>query len=82
MLNEFNGLTLTCSNKKIEQEVVSNSVTCFPDGEAVLSSLGFNDFTLSTCAWALVVVYFGCLFIAYTILAVNTRGAFLIMKSS
>ena len=57
------------------------SEPCYTDGAAVITSLGFGDFKLATCAWALIVIYFGALLVAFTILAVTARREFMRMKS-
>ena len=51
------------------------------NGDAVIRNLGFSEYNLDTCAWALVVIYIGCLIVAFMGLSLTAaeRG-FLKMK--
>ena len=77
-LNEFQGLTFSCTPEEV---AAAGSNPCEGDGDMVIQKLGFSEYNLETCAWALVVIYFGCLTLAYLSLSVTAaERAFLKMK--
>ena len=79
ILNEFQGLIFSCT---LEEAVAMGSEPCEDDGSVVIANLGFSEFSVETCAWALIVIYAGCLTLAYLGLSVSTaERAFLKMKS-
>ena len=79
-LNEFQGLTFSCT---LEEAAATGSEPCESDGSMVIGNLGFSEFSVETCAWALIVIYAGCLTLAYLGLSVATaERAFLKMRKS
>ena len=77
-LNEFQGLTFSCTPEEI---AAAGSQPCEANGDVVIRNLGFSEYNLDTCAWALVVIYIGCLILAFMGLSLTAaeRG-FLKMK--